>query len=143
MKIATTSLVLQIPERNHDYSWITHFYNLSESDFRVNIGKLSMAEYFVFDSYNRWIGSYVGFCLASNIPFIQVDLQPNTFHGTYANLSRNEWREFSDKLEGKYEELELSEEIQAHYDRILDEAGMAGVSVRSIFDKESGSELRS
>ncbi len=121
LRIATTDQRMIVSDK---VSWVhVHWKEPSEGEFRDSIRLLSTADYFVVDKRNRWVGLYVGFCLASNIEFILIGIPSDSYYGAYAHFSRREWRQFADKLpsEREYTELALADEIESTVNEIQSE----------------------
>ncbi len=106
MRIAISSPRLEIPKTPHEFYLIPN-QKVSEVDLRVGLKLLSNVDYFVTDRTNKWIGIYIGFALAHNISYVTVNLGTNSFYGSYADLTRREWREFSRALPDAGEITEL------------------------------------
>ncbi len=83
----------------------------TEIQFRSTLHDLANCDHFVIDRRTRWVGMYVGFCIANSISFLTVDLPVRTYFGANAEFSRSDWREYSGQL-GESTELAVAEEME-------------------------------
>ncbi len=128
MRIAITSQKLRIPD-THEYFQVQHHAKITELEFRGALQVLSQCEYFAVDCRNRWVGIYVGFCLANNIPYVVIGLPKDAYFASYASFTKSEWRKFAGYLDdSEYTELHRSEAQDAIIeDSIYDRRTMGNI----------------